>query len=192
MNGKGNQLRNFDALEQTLGKLYPKLPRYMAIVAVNFFKSRFREGRDINNIPFKKRKLDKSKRAILVGKGSGKLKRDIKTEKITATEAIVSTTSLTVPYAQAHNEGVNTTVSVKGHKRGRYKKVRETFTSKAGNERNRTSRQHTGNHTTVGTYRRKMELPQRQFMGSSVQLDKRLTKMVTQQIIKTIEKATQL
>jgi hypothetical protein len=179
----------FLKIVNALKLLYPKLPNFAAITAVNFFKERFVLGRDINNITFKSRadKRDR-KRAILVGKGSGILKRDIQKLKVTADYAIVGTTRLSAPYAKAHNEGFSGIVSVKAHTRVRYKKVKEKYTTKKGNEKTRTSKQVDSDSAKiqVGTFRRKMHLPKRQFMGASAFLDRRIQKLVTEQMIKTI------
>lgn len=179
----------FLRITDALGRLYPKLPNYAATVAVNFFKERFVVQRDINNRPFKKRKDDSDKgRAILVGKGTGILKRDIHKQVVTDTYAIIGTSKLTAPYAKAHNQGFKGTVTVRSFTRRRYKKVKEKYTTKKGNERTRTSKQVNTDAGVikVGTHRRKVDLPARTFMGVSAFLDRRIQATVTKQITQTI------
>lgn len=174
-----------------LSRLYPKLPNYAAITAVNFFKERFVLGRDIYNVPFKKRKNNVDPgRATLVGKGTAILKRDVHKIFVNDVRAIVGTTKITAPYGKAHNEGFKGTVTVRAHGRHRYKKVKEKYTTKKGNERTRTSKQidSSSGKIQVGTFRRKMNLPQRRFMGNSPFLDRRIQKEITKQMLDTIIK----
>lgn len=188
MNAK--ELIEFTKIMNGLSVLYPKLPNYAAITAVNFYKERIVYGRDINDKPFKKRADEGKKnkgRAILVK--TGKLKRDIHKISVTAERAIVGTSRLTEPYAKAHNEGFKGTVTVRAHGRNRYKKVKETYADRNGITRNRTSKQvdTAGSKIQVGTFSRKMDLPQRQYMGVSPLLDRRIQKVVTSKIIENIK-----
>jgi len=176
-----------------VAKAYEKLPDRCAAEAVNFFKERFTSGVDIYNKPFKKRS-DKAKRnkgrAILVDKGV--LKRDIRKVFANAKAALISTSRLTVPYAKAHNEGFEGTVTVKAHQRQRYKKVKEKYTTKKGNERTRTSKQFDNSKATISvrTHQRKMKIEQRQFMGVSPLLIKRIDWRMFTDIATAIKQST--
>lgn len=93
------------------------LPTLVARIAENQFKDNFvKQGfEDLNVDPWREvqRRMPGTKaykyakaaarsRAILVGRGSGRLKRDIKAVKVTPGEVKIATS---VPYAKAHNEG---------------------------------------------------------------------------------------
>jgi hypothetical protein len=180
----------FTKIMDGLSRLYPKLPNYAAITAVNFYKERFVVQRDIYDKPLKKRTSDTKKdkgRAIEVK--SGRFKRDIQKILVTDTRAIVGTTRLTAPYAKAQNEGFKGTVTVRAHGRNRYKKVKEAYTDKNGRARNRTSKQVDTDKEKiqVGTFRRNMNLPERRVMGVSPLVDRRIQKTVTSKIIENIK-----
>lgn len=180
----------FTRIVSALGKLYPRLPNYAATVAVNYFKQRFVVQRDIFEKPLQKRKNNVDPgRAILVGKGSGRFKRDIQKIRVTDTYAIVGTTKISAPYAKAHNEGFKGTVTVRQFTRRRYKHVKEKYTDKKGQSRSRTSKQvdTSTQPIIVGTFKRKMNLPKRQVMGVSPFVDRRIQAEVTRQIIYTIK-----
>lgn len=182
-------LSEYDRLTNKLNKVYPNLMAVAAAEAMNFSKERFQRGVDIRDVPFVPRKSNKDRgRAILVGKGSGTLKHDVQVISVNENEANIGTTETTVPYAKAHNEGFKGTVTVDAHTRIRTKKVKETYVDRNGKTRNRTSKQvDTGKgDITVRTYNRKMNLPQRQFLGESTILDARIEKAVGGKIIDVI------
>ena len=188
----------FTRITQGLANLYPRLMQYAATTAVNFFKERIVYGRDINNIPFKKRsdkrwgKETRPNRAILVDKGI--LKRDIQKLDVREDYAIVGTTRISAPYAKAHNEGFKGTVTqhVKPFTRNRYGKEKRgtgVFNVKTRKERTRTHTVVTGSVQVKGFTRRiKQNIPQRQFMGNSPFLDRRIQAEQTRLIIETIKK----
>jgi len=196
-----NDTIEFINITSALDKLYPKLMNYAATTAVNFFKERFVVGRDINNIPFKRRSENvwgerrqrdkKGGRGILVD--TGVLKRDIQKIRVTQDYAIVGTTRISSPRAKAHNEGFNGTVSqnVKAHTRGRYK----IGITKKTHLKTRTKIQFgkikTGDvFVKAFTRRIKQKIPKRQFMGNSPFLDRRIQAEQTRLIIETIKKAS--
>lgn len=198
-------IKEFTRITQALGNLYPKLMNYAAIEAVNFFKERLTVGRDINNVPFKKRSDNiwirrgrdkKGGRAILVDTGT--MKRDIQKIYVGADTAIVGTSRISAPRAKAHNEGFSGTVTqnVKAHTRRRFGKEKQgtgVFNVKTRRERTRTKKVVTGNiEVKPFTRRIKQNIPQRQFMGNSPMLDRRIQAMVTRKTIETITKASNL
>lgn len=183
----------FTRIVEKLGRLWPTLPAIAATVAVNFSKQRFVQQNWVGNttVPWKQRqaatRLKSRGRAILVK--TARLKRDVKKIYANASRALVGTTRLTVPYAKAHNEGFKGTVTVKKHTRRRFKRVREQYTDRKGKQRNRTSKQVDAGKglITVGTHTKKINLPQRKYLGASPVMDKQIERALTAAIIKTIK-----
>ncbi len=189
-----NQTIQFTKAINELGKLWPKLPNIAATVAVNFSKERFVQQNwvDRTTSPWKRNsdavKRSKNRgRAILVK--TGRLKRDVQKIYVTANTALIGTSKLTVPYAKAHNEGFKGTVQVKAFKRHRYKKVKEKYTTKKGNERSRTSKQLDDSKPliVVRTHNRKMNIKQNKFLGPSAVLDTRIERQLTAEIIRVLK-----
>lgn len=130
--------------------------------------------------PWAKRKNDKKKdkgRAILVK--SGRLRNSIHIISATPQRIEVGTS---VPYAQAHNDGFKGTVTVRSHTRSQYKKVKEQYTTRTGKISSRTSRISTGTVFQVRSHTRKINLPQRQFMGDSEVINIKFDQTITRAI----------
>jgi phage virion morphogenesis protein len=150
-------------------QFHRRMPKRIGGTAVSWFKQNFRrQGFPEGSGRFEKwppRKPGASRdkgRNILVD--TGNLKRSIRLETATKQQVKVSTD---VPYAEIHNQGgrINTTAQVRAHTR-------------------RTRR----GRTQVQAHKRKMDItmPQRQFMGNSQALNKRLRKMITQELRKAL------
>lgn len=187
------ELQEFIRIMNAVSRVYPRLTGIAATEAVNFFKERFVLQQDVYGKPFKRRKSRKGVkdkgRAILVKRGI--LKRDIQKTYESPDLAIVGTSRITQGYAKAHNEGFSGTVIVKEHKRNRYVKVKERYTDKNGRERTRTSKQIEAKSKPiqVGTFYRKMNIPERRFMAKTPLLDARIEKVITNTYIKAIKSA---
>lgn len=144
-----------------------KIPREVAVEALEFFQERFDEQgwKDKTLDPWKKRKSkeDDAGRNLLVK--SGKLRDSI--EIVQQDENAVIIESDGVPYANIHNEGGRITVPVtkrmrdyfwyKFHKTGLLKYKYMALTKKE---------------------KFKITIPQRKFMGQSDTLDNRVSKIV--------------
>ncbi|TAG31894.1 MAG: hypothetical protein EAZ35_02260 [Sphingobacteriia bacterium] len=186
------ETREFILIVERLTRAYGLLPNLAATEAVKFSKNRFRAenwiGNTTENWKKRVRKDKRTGRAILVNKAI--LKRDIHKIYVGPDRAIIGTTKLSAPYAKAHNEGFSGKVNVKEHKRRRFKKVEETYTSKTGKEKKRTSKQvdESGGNIIVKSYSKKMKLPKRQFMGVSPVLDNIIQRSITAALIKAIKK----
>ena len=132
-----------------LQKLRRKFPDMAGIEAVRFSKQRFVDKNWVDETAkaWEPRKR-KAPGSLMVGKGSGRLKRSIRKIRVTPNSVTIGTDVL---YAQIHNEGgtIKKTVSVKSH-----------------------SRKRKGRSETVRSHRRKMNttIPQRQFIGESATL----------------------
>ncbi len=154
--------RKMDAMTKDLGTL----PRRLANEAVNFSKERFRENNWVDNTtqPWKQRKpirgesTRRRSRNILIS--SGRLRRSIRVVSVSRDRAVIGTD---VPYATAHNYGYRGRVTqrVRSHER-----------------KGRPVRAH---NRTI-----KQNIPQRQFIGESAALNRRLVRMIQADIIRII------
>lgn len=174
---------NFNDVAIKFHQVRMQLPGVLGTVAVNYFKDSFRRQgwRDRSLTPWQKRANEKNKknkgRSILIA--SGRLRNSIHIIQATPRMIVVGTS---VPYAQAHNEGFTGTVNVRAHTRAQTRKVKEDYTTKKGNVRSRTFRQNTGTTFQVRSHTRKMNLPQRQFMGESEVLNLKIDQTFTRAI----------
>lgn len=176
------------ALEAKMKIALQTLPRVIGNEAVNFSKERFRNQNwwDKAAVPWMKRKAGSKRnkgRAILRDKGA--LARSPRV--VSATPRLVVLGS-SLPYAKANNDGFNGTVRVKAHTRSRFSKQRVgsgKFTA-AGKERMKTVSTITGT-IRVRSHSKKMNLPQRRFMGNSAQLTSRLKRVAAIHILRTIK-----
>lgn len=153
-----------------------RLPREMAAVARNYFVDSFRrqgwyEGRALKRWKPRKGFRDRG-RAILVK--SGRLRRSIRIRSAVFSDIRIATDA---PYAAAHNFGFKGVVHVRQHTRRHYAFTREKYTTRSGKSRSRIKRVEAGSHT-VRSHTRRMNLPQRQFMGHAELLDKKLMALV--------------
>ncbi len=151
--------------------------------AVNFFQQRFRAQAWTDRYAerWKKRKPpDKygKGRAILIK--SGQLRNSIHLKAWNEREAIISAPK---KYAEAQNDGFHGTVMVKQHTRrirGRVK-VSSIKTHRTG------TRMAVIGTATVKAHSRKMNLPKRQFMGTSETLNRRFDRIIIKDIDKSFE-----
>lgn len=160
----------------------------MATVAQNFFVGSFQRQGWYDGLTLKrwtprkgekwrrKKKGRRGNRAILIK--TGRLRRSIKIRSARFQKIIIATD---VAYAAAHNYGYKGTVSVRSHTRRQYRRVREEYTTKTGKQRTRRKKVVNSSHT-VRQHNRKMNLPQRQFMGHSPMLDRKLNKVIERQM----------
>jgi len=166
---------SFGKISQVWKERRPAMFQDLGQTAVNFFQDRFRAQAWTDRFarrwqPRKANDKNPRRRAILMK--SGKLRNSIKLTSYSAQQATVAAAG--VPYAQAHNEGFKGTITVKQHTRSFRKK-----TSVYNVETRRKSRisVNTGS-VIVKRHTRKMNLPQRRFMGNSAVLDKRFDKII--------------
>src|SRR3990172_343109 len=151
----------FSALSRNYRRFRRELPAIVSNMAVNEFKTAFTTGGLRGEPKWKPRRKARNgrdaSRAILVK--SGRLKRSLRPMPTYDYARVVTN----VPYAEAHNEGFKGTVTVKGHRRHKYK---TTKVKKAGAKRSTTMKERTS-YTMVKTHRRKMNLPARPFMKTT-------------------------
>jgi phage gpG-like protein len=160
--------RAFDVKMKQIKKVLQQFPRLAGEEAVKYFKLNFDKGgflagdgvvekwkpRAINNAW--KKKDDDPGRALLIGKGSGRLRDSIRVVSQTSNKIVIGTD---VPYAKVHNEGSKKRVlqSVKPFHRFR-----------------------NGKREQVQAFSRKItqNIPQRKFIGYSKGLELRLNRQL--------------
>ncbi|MGY0034432.1 phage virion morphogenesis protein [Pedobacter sp. NJ-S-72] len=159
-------------------------------MAVNFTKERFRKQSwiDTADEPWKKRKPPKrgarkdGKRAVLVK--SGRLMRSIRKIMANSDRAIIGTD---VPYAKIHNNGgrVKATASIGEYRKKAYRRKAHTRTRSGRSE---SIKAQTIAAHTVKAHKRKINfvMPQRQFLGSSKELSKRIEDLINDDIKKEL------
>lgn len=163
-----------------LAAVIRRLPAKAAATAENFFKDRFRAGgwEDAAFEPWRKRKADKPQdngRAILVK--SGALRRSVRSRA----KGMVITTSSSLPYAEAHNEGFKGEVTDEVAPHTRRSHRRKGYTRSDGRAVSEVVVKEHG----VGAFARKrnVSLPQRRFMGPSVKLDRAVNALIDKEIL---------
>ncbi|MDQ3073270.1 MAG: phage virion morphogenesis protein [Bacteroidota bacterium] len=146
-----NELPDFKAEKGDLEQLFRELPTIVGTMAVNFYDGSFdREGfinKSIEKWAPRKGEDSKVKRSARKGLliDTGELRKSID-----FTPGIMEVTIFSdKPYAAAHNEGFKGTVSIPAHVRKQRDKE-------------------------VKAHSRKMNIPQRQFIGKSELLEKRI------------------
>ena len=179
---------DWGVLRPRFRKVRKELPLQMATVAQNFFVGSFQRQGWYDGLTLKrwtprkgekwrrKKKGRRGNRAILVK--TGRLRRSIKIRSARFQKIVIATD---VDYAAAHNYGYKGTVSVRSHTRRRYDREKEQYTTKTGKQRTRTNKVVKSSYT-VRQHTRKMSLPQRQFMGDSPMLDRKLNKVIERQM----------
>lgn len=188
-------MKETDEFGKVLARLlvtHQQLPNKVAATAIAFVNQRFREQAWADNYtkPWKARKADRSRkranrrrRALLVK--TGRLKRSIR--KISANSELVEI-GTDVEYAQVHNQGFRGVVNIPAHTRHRYNKQKETYTTRTGRQRTRTTRkidEDTG-PINVRAHRRRMNVPRRQYIGVSALLNRQLERMITAEYMKIL------
>jgi phage gpG-like protein len=168
--------REFRAMLRTL-------PMEVSTIAANDFRENFRRGGYINRggvlIPWRKRATigqgrDRT-RAVLVK--SGFLLRGNAPKPLHMTARVINA----VPYAVAHNEGVDATVNVKAHRRGLYTKAKVSKKTKTGSRM--VEQRKLKAFAKVKAFSRKMKLPRRPFMVNSPVLDRAINDHIDQRIL---------
>jgi phage gpG-like protein len=115
-----------------------------------FFGTKWKERKDGNN-----------GRAILMG--VGRLRGGVKTPKRNGNSIVWS---FDVPYAKAHNEGLKRSVTIPAHERYKHRGdvVKEKYINKSGKVSTRKIKVEI--KEDVRSHKRKMNIPQRQFIGN--------------------------
>lgn len=153
----------------------------VAAIMLQFTDDRFREQgwKDETLQPWQKRKNNKDVgRSILIK--SGRLRRG---NRIISTTENSVTIGNDVPYAEAHNDGFHGSVTVKAHSRKSFAtiKIVTDKLTKSGKKRKATALKVIGD-IQVKSFTRKMNMPERRFMGKSKALSKSVRDMITEEV----------
>jgi len=158
---------DFGRIVPRLTEVRSYLPDVLATTALNFFKDSFRRQgwRDRGLKSWKPRK-DGSRPggAILVKRGH--LRNSLRKLIATWQRTEVGTN---LPYAAAHNEGFQGTVNVKAHTRKKYQRTKGK------------RKEATGSYS-VRAHTRKMNLEQRQFLGDSEMLERKIDHVIAKAV----------
>jgi len=171
---------NFHELQSKFNRMMEDLPAKVGTIMVNFSKQRFRDQNwlDAAPSPWAKRKAGAKRnkgRALLVD--SGRLRRSIRLINVTRNRVTIGTD---VPYAEAHNEGVDKQVTVNAFSR---RKTERQKIYSVKTRKGRFSRVEVGSGN-VKTHTRHMMLPRRRFLGPSAELTNQLTRFIQTEINK--------
>ena len=161
--------KSFASIVDDVTRCINQLPQRVATLAVNFSKQRFVEQNWLDETPEPWKPRSNRRRggeqrqrgAVLVD--SGRLKRSIRVIS-TSQERIVIGTD--VPYAEAHNEGLDSSVRVRAH----------------------TRRSRRGKVYAVRAHSRHIQLPKRRFIGASAELEKKAAELINNELKIAIEK----
>ncbi len=152
-------------------------------IAVNFFQDRFRAQAWTDRYAkrWKPRKPpDKYGRGRAILVKSGQMRNAIHVKSWNNRQVIVSDPK---SYAAANNEGFKGTVSIPQHTR----RIRGRVTVYSIATRRKSTRRVAMGITTVRAHTRKMDLPQRQFMGNSETMSRRFDRTIIKDIDKSFE-----
>lgn len=151
--------KNFILKLNQLQKLQRNFPNMAAIEAVNFSKERFVRKNWVDKSREAWEKRQKKDKGSLMVK-SGRLKRSIRKLAVTRNSVTIGTD---VPYAEIHNEGgtINSSEKVRTH------------------SRKRKGRTHT---VQAHMRKRKVDMPERRFIGESAVLMRRLERLVEKEL----------
>lgn len=167
-----------DALAECIGDL----PRMVGMEAVNFSKERFvqQNWHDTAPIPWPLRRhlrrggKKRQKGAVLVD--SGRLKRSIRIVSVSPNAVVIGTD---VPYAQMHNDGFKGEENVKAY-RQRVKAHRRKITVKTKKGGTKKKVVQVKEHTRkIAAHQREVDMPRRQFLGKSAELNRRIEALIT-------------
>lgn len=180
---------NLKVISTRFNLLKQQLPKYAGNIAVNFTKSRFREQAWIDSYmqPWKRRKSNGKKdrgRAILVK--SGRMRRS---PRVIRTGNMSVTIGSDVPYYKVHNDGFRGIVTVKVHRRKKFKKsqVETTKLTKKGKPRKKQVITIVG-EINVKSHQRRMNIPRRRSMGVSAYQTQAINRMISAEIKKIFKK----
>ena len=172
-------------LEAHFKNVLQYVPPMLGNDAVNFFLDSFqKQGWTGDSFqPWTKRRNNKGRnngRSILID--TGRLKRSIRVTSVSNGSVTIGTD---VPYAKIHNEGFKGTVNVSAFKRNKYikEKIGSGKLTSKGKERMKTV-QRIQSSGQVVAHTRKVNMPRRQFMGSSPYLTKILQRRLQAELMK--------
>lgn len=164
--------------QRHFAKVLQYAPGLLGNHALNFFNDRFREqgwlGYRFEKWKARKNDGKRKGRAILIDRA--RLKRGNRIVSNSGGQVVLGNDT---PYAKAHNDGFKGVVNVKAHSRNRYSKTKigTGKYTKNGKERTKTISNISGG-VSVKAHTKRMNLPQRKFMGASPYLSAQLQRLL--------------
>jgi phage gpG-like protein len=157
-----------------------QLPLLIANQAVNHFDKGFRNGggqTDASKAGWKERAFTKGKgkRAILVK--SGRLRRDIQRKVVNFAKTVIGTTNVTKDYADIHNEGGKIRITAK---------MRKFFWAMHHEAKGKAEKEYWKNLAL--TKKSQIEIPKREYIGRSKDLEKKHELLIDREIKKIFKK----
>ncbi|MEQ8685460.1 MAG: hypothetical protein RIE86_09210 [Imperialibacter sp.] len=165
-------IRKLEALE----KVTRQQPYRSGVIALKFIKDRFvaQNWIDSRMEPWKDTQLPRAGRAILVGKGSGALKRAWRITSSNSQRVVIGNDR---KYARAHNEGVKIVVT---------EKMRKFFWAKSYDLREAGKTKEADYYKNLALTKKKFfTLPRRQMAGNSA----RMMQLIDRQLLYAYTKA---
>jgi phage gpG-like protein len=165
---------SFDKVHKQMRGNYARIMPAVAEVAVNFFQDRFRAQAwtDRSTKRWDKRKTadkNKRRRAILIK--SGQLRNAISPEIVTKNMVQIINRK---PYASVHNQGFRGVQYVRAH----HRKIRGRVDVYNISSRKRSTRKTTLGRAQVKAHSRRVNIPQRQFMGNSEAMERKFDRLI--------------
>lgn len=160
-----------EAVLQRLEKSYlefkRKLPRKVAVVAVNFYKRNFQVGGFVDK-PFQKWKKPSKKGGNTLVK-TGNLRRSVKQISVSPTRVVIGSD---MPYAKIHNEGgkIEITPKMRRYFWAMFKKTKDVKYK-----------------AMALTKQKHLTMPKRQFIGDSHALPVALDRMIIKELKNTLQ-----
>lgn len=160
----------FERMKRDIEAALKRIPQGVGVLAVAFYKRAWdRQGYlDARLERWAKRQDEDPGRAILVK--TGRLRRSIRLISVEGGRIVIGTAG--VVYAAAHNEGFSGTVTVKAH-------TRRAHTRRAGGKK---KKKIAVPAVEVESHSRKMNVPQRQFIGRSRVLERAIVKAIENEL----------
>lgn len=160
------------------------LPRMIGKVAVDHFRENFMRSGFVNN-GLEKWKLParynaKGKRAAQKYPPLLSSRKELYNSIYYKTKPGMVIIASDKEYAQAHNEGFTGTVTVKKHERNVSRKVMVYSLNTHKGKKTKT----TTGEATVKEHSRNMNIPKRQFIGDSAELDTKIEKIINNELSK--------
>jgi len=162
-------------------KNYALVMPAVAEIAVNFFQARFKAQAWTDKSAKKwepRKKVDKNKkrRAILIK--SGQLRNAIRPDIVNKNMVQISNRK---PYAAVHNEGFRGIQYVKAH----HRRIRGRVAVYNIESRRESTRKTTTGRAQVKSFARRVNIPQRQFMGNSDAMERKFDRLIIHLIDKS-------
>lgn len=179
-----SQQINFMEIKIRVEQRIKGLANKIGTEAVSFTKDNFRSQgfRDTTLNPWQNRKSGAKRnngRALLVQ--SGRLKRSIRKLRISSHSVTIGSD---VPYASAHNDGFKGVVQIPQHTRVISEKQQVgtgVWSIKSQKERKKGVKVAVG-EVNVKAHQRRMNLPQRKYLGPSQTLSNRIRRLINREI----------